>query len=81
MFWIASKHWSPTGSVEQAVPNGMVYPASQQIPLRPDGMPAESPREFQIRPRAQKPLGDQSGTMEGREQGSNRLVPVNDPNH
>ena len=51
MFWIASKHWSPTGSVEQAVPNGMVYPASQQIPLRPDGMPAESPREFQFAPR------------------------------
>jgi hypothetical protein len=82
MFWIASKQLIPSGSVEQTVPPGRVYPASQQIPLRLDGTPAENQPEFQIRSRAQKPLGDQSGTMEPREQGSNnKLVPVNDPSH
>jgi hypothetical protein len=79
MFWVASQHWTPTGSVEQAVPGGMVYPASQ--PFRPDGSPVENRREFQIRPRPQKPSRDQSGTMQLRDDRSDSLVPVSDPSH
>ena len=79
MFWVASKNWLPTAGVEQAVPPGMVYPTGDRPSENPNVMRLENSR--QIRPRTQKPSKEQSGTMRLREQGSDSLVPVNDPNN
>src|ERR1700677_1853985 len=79
MFWVASKNWLPTAGVEPAAPPVMVYPTGEHPSESPNVMPLENSRP--IRPRVQKPSKDQSGTMRFREQGSDSLVPVNDPNN
>jgi hypothetical protein len=79
MFWVASKNWLPTAGVEPAAPPVMVYPTGERPSESPNVMPLENSRP--IRPRVQKPSKDQSGTMRFREQGSDSLVPVNDPNN
>jgi predicted anti-sigma-YlaC factor YlaD len=81
MFWVASKQWLPSGSVEQGLPHGMVIPASEPVLRLPNGTLLENRGQFQVRPRAEKSPNDQSGTMDFRDQGSERLVPVNDPSH
>jgi predicted anti-sigma-YlaC factor YlaD len=81
MFWVASKNWIVKDGVEQAVPSGVVYPAANPPSENPNSVPLQNGRQFPFRPRVQKPSNDRSGTMQLREQGSDNLVPVNDPNN
>lgn len=77
MFWVASRNWIATGTVDQAVPNRVVYPVVDPPSVNPNGVPIEDGRQIPIRPRVRKPSNDQSGTMQLHGQGSDSLlVPV-----